>query len=139
MASKFVHWSPKMKTGLPWQDFQHKKLMNSLEELHHDLLSQDRAEKVAKMLQFLRHYVDDHLAIEECYMDELNYPDAEEHKKEHLHFVNLLDEIEHRSTPMGFSESAALCFDLNEWFARHISTTDRVLAAFIQQQEVTGS
>ncbi len=77
----------KYSTGVVWQDFQHKQLMDLFLKLR--AAKQDKTDKdiYPYTLAFLAMYVNHHFSLEEEYMDIYCYPDKHLHEDEHRKLV----------------------------------------------------
>ena len=80
-------------------------------------------------------YASQHLSLEEGYMDEYEYPDAEYHKKAHKEFIKKLKDF--RKIHNSFSQDAIedLLKNIKEWILNHISENDKKLGLFILETE----
>lgn len=125
----------KYSTGVVWQDFQHKELMELLVKLR-----KARAEKLDKeafrfAIAFLSMYVNHHFKLEEEYMDIYYYPEKESHKKEHKGYIKTLKEF--RTKHQEYTEEAIdeLMEKINKWILDHIFGDDKQLGAYILAAE----
>jgi hemerythrin len=111
---------------LIWQDAQHQVLFEIL-----DLLNEPTADR--QLLQRLEDYTVTHFALEEQYMQELDYPGRIEHMQEHARFRKEISKL-----VKGDQELDALFRDiistfLTEWLTRHVFGIDKNLEEFILQ------
>jgi hemerythrin len=122
-------------TGVVWQDFQHKELMD-----HFIKLKEARADKQDKdafrfSIAFLAMYVNHHFRLEEEYMDIYYYPEKESHKKEHKGYIKTLKKfrLQHKE----YSEQATdeLLKEINQWILDHIFGDDKKLGDHILEAE----
>lgn len=130
---ELVKWSENIKTGLEWQDFQHKALLDNMYQLYEDITGQKRIEHLTEALNFLDQYVVDHFGMEEVYMNKLDYPQKEDHVRQHQHFIEMIEDLKGISSSKGFLKCASLINELNIWFIEHISEVDAELANFIKE------
>ena len=132
---ELVKWSDEFQTGLLWQDFQHKELLDNISLLNNSIQLRIDDTQIEKMYMFLSNYVNQHFAIEESYMKKYGYPNIKEHLEEHSEFINcliLLDKHKQESNVETRTlESVALCKELNDWFITHIQTYDKKLGEFL--------
>ena len=113
-------------SALIWQDAQHQVLFEIL-----DHIKQPNADR--EILFRLKDYTDNHFAMEEQYMRELDFPGRIEHMQAHARFrreiVGLLDGGEELDD--SFREIIATF--LTQWLMLHVFGIDKVLEEFILQ------
>ena len=127
-------WSEKLSTGIIWQDMQHKELVTKLNELYEAIIKKHDTTTIKETIKFLDKYVIDHFGTEEKYMTEYDFPEAEEHIKEHHNFIKDYDLLkDYYENPTELS-ATVLCFDLNQWLATHIRETDLKLGVFLKSR-----
>jgi hemerythrin len=107
-----------------WQDTQHQVLFDIL-----DLVGQPDARP--DMLQLLRHYTENHFAIEEAYMNELAYPGTEEHIRAHNQFREEMDKMIAENQEQDELFMQIVSRFLTEWLTRHVFGIDKRLEEFI--------
>ena len=109
-----------------WQDSQHQILF--------DLI--DRIKEVPfdpEIIVRLRLYAENHFVLEEIYMEKLEYPEAEQHRKAHNRFreeLNALAEIEPDSSN---DLQIALSDFLYKWLKMHVMGIDKKLEDFVMR------
>ena len=106
-----------------WQNAQHQVLFEILE-----LIKQPGAD--ARVLEKLRDYTENHFALEERYMAELEYPDRDEHVESHNRFRTEIDQLLGSGQPDPAFMDIVGTF-LTEWLTRHVFGLDKELEAFI--------
>ena len=109
---------------LIWQDAQHQVLFEILDDIR------DPASG-AETVRRLRLYTETHFALEEQYMEQLEYPGIAVHKQAHDRFRTEIDSLleqEHDSQFRGLISTY-----LTEWLTRHVFGIDKELEAFILQ------
>lgn len=85
-----VDWSDELSIGIPEIDKQHKVLVGLLNRLHQAILEHRAREECGEILEQLIEYTRVHFATEESVMSTFNYPQLEQHRKEHQ---DLIDEV----------------------------------------------
>ena len=126
------------KTGLLWQDLQHKELIDLFNQLSDQNQKADSS-LFTYTIGFLVMYANQHLSLEEGYMDEYDYPDAGYHKKAHKEFIKKLKDF--RKDHTSFSQDAieSLLKNIKEWILNHISENDKKLGSFVLEKEKQNS
>lgn len=115
-------------SDLIWQETQHQRLFELLDELESGL-------DLQRALQFLRHYAEEHFALEEAYMEAVKFPGRDAHVRAHDKFREQFRELE-PTTGEEDEERQIIAMFLREWLSRHIYGTDKILEAFILSTEL---
>jgi len=106
-----------------WQDAQHQVLFEIL-----DLIKEPGAD--AQVLKKLQEYTDNHFALEEQYMLQLNYPKRARHVQAHNRFrKEIATSLKERDHDQQFMELISTF--LTEWLKRHVLGVDKELEEFI--------
>lgn len=111
-------------SDLIWQDAQHQVLFEIL-----DLIREPGTDR--QVFFKLREYTESHFALEERYMELLDFPDREAHMAAHDRFRSEIEELlaEDQAPDALFMEIVATF--LTEWLTRHVFGVDKELEAFI--------
>ncbi len=110
-----------------WQDAQHQLLFEII-----DLIKESGAD--TRALEKLRDYTENHFALEEKYMEELDYPDRLAHMASHDRFRTEIDQL------LGSTDPDPVFMDLiatylTEWLKCHVFGVDKELEAFILETD----
>ncbi len=108
-----------------WQDAQHQVLFEILALIR-------EPGRDPRVLQKLRDYTEHHFALEERYMELLDYPGRDEHVESHDRFRAEIAELFAAGEPDPVYMELVATF-LTEWLTRHVFGTDKELEAFILQ------
>ncbi len=127
--------TPKYKTGILWQDFQHQKLFDLLDTLKKSRNDGNGTNTVTYAISFLAMYVNDHFSLEESYMREYNYPDVDYHVQEHGEFIARFRELRNKYTEHTEDTIDILVSTISEWIKTHITHNDINLGKFIVSKE----
>jgi hemerythrin len=114
---------------LIWQDTQHQvlfKLIDQIKEVPFD----------REILNKLYLYAEHHFCLEEAYMAELNYPQAEAHIEAHDRFREELTLLVESQDNMDSALQEAVSLFLSKWLNLHIFGIDKELEAFILASKV---
>jgi hemerythrin len=131
-----ILWNTEISTGIFWQDYQHKELIGRINTLREKISAGENTNNNIELIDFLVFYTNDHLSIEEGYMDLLKYPDAEQHKKQHKEFLNKIDDLKNLSSFSVGIKTEALYQDLAGWFFKHIKNTDQRFGVFLKDNGI---
>ena len=120
-----VEWKAEYKIGIPAVDYEHRGLIDLINNLHGDLSSKPEKAEVLACLGEIYARISAHFALEERVMRERRYDQYAEHKEDH---ERLLDEIRDImdccEAENEFEYAPALSRELGDWFALHFRTKD---------------
>ncbi|MCB1316652.1 MAG: hemerythrin family protein, partial [Leptospiraceae bacterium] len=118
-----------LKIGVPMIDMQHLWLIRQVVELdyaiHHEY--EARREYFNAALADAITYIKEHFSTEEKIMRHFDYEHIEEHRKQHRHFVQF---VQNRNEQYKAGDEKAifgLLHDLKEWLITHIAVEDKKL------------
>jgi hemerythrin-like metal-binding protein len=121
----------KYYTGVVWQDFQHRQLLDLFFKVKEARAGKTDENVFKYSVAFLAMYVNHHFKLEEEYMDIYYYPDTENHKKDHKSFIKKI-KIFRDSFSQGDDQAMdKLLRTLNTWILDHILKSDKQLGAYI--------
>lgn len=130
LVKPLFEWSDEYLIGIEELDYEHRDLINRLNELHGELAHHDEKEKIEDCLREIQVRVVAHFALEEHFMLDNNYKNYAPHKKEHDDFLALIaDLIEKFLTDPELSYGDELEEQLQHWIVNHILTSDKELAS----------
>jgi len=113
-------------SALIWQDAQHQVLFEIL-----DLIKLPSADR--EVLCRLKDYADNHFALEEQYMRELNFPGRVEHMQAHARFRREIAELLEGGDALDDQFREIIATFLTQWLTLHVFGIDKVLEEFILQ------
>lgn len=125
MSNKRQDWSPNYALGIHILDTQHRQifsLCSGIEELAEEGSPQVRQafhDAINELLQVAAK----HFEEEETYLDEIELPDMERHKKEHRDYLEMLSAVAGDSAPGIINTHAVREFTFN-WWTNHILQSD---------------
>ena len=125
----------KYNTGVVWQDFQHRQLMDLFFKVKEAKANKTGDEIFNYSLAFLAMYVNHHFSLEEEYMDVYYYPDTAKHKKEHRFLVKELKAFRKNHPEYDEASINKLMITINNWILNHILGDDKKLGEYILQCE----
>ncbi|MBU1195878.1 MAG: hemerythrin family protein [Proteobacteria bacterium] len=132
-----MDFDAKYETGVLWQDFQHKQLIDLFTQVKEARASNKDQNLYRYTVAFLAMYVNHHFKLEEKYMEQYKYPGRKLHTKEHQDFVHELKEF--RMDNKDYSPQAGddLLMRMGEWILSHILEDDQKLGKHILNWEKT--
>jgi hemerythrin len=133
MAISPITWSDEISVGVESIDDQHKKLVSIVNTLHKAIVNGKDTEELNKIFNRLFDYTDHHFSYEEELSEKYDYPDIENHKKEH---TELKYQIEHHQSMRGLFRGELLVDFLHYWLVNHIMISDKEFASFLIKKGV---
>ncbi len=130
----FLKWDNEIVTGIEEIDQQHIFLFEKINHLIETLEIDGSDNNFFAVIDELKKYALEHFTSEEKYFDKYEYPNKDEHIKEHRSFESKIVEIEEKGKIFG--SAIHLSIELNayllNWWYIHIKNHDKKLAAFLQ-------
>ena len=117
-----LNWSSDLDTGINVIDNQHRRIVEYINQLHHAIETDDRAE-VAEVIEQLVDYTLSHFTFEEELMEKADYPFITAHKKVHKLFVKRVADFQQRFE-LGEDIARQLHTALKTWLLNHIRHDD---------------
>jgi hemerythrin-like metal-binding protein len=132
-----IQWSDKYSVGVEDLDEQHRQIIGMLNRLVSLPETGDtRSETVSEILTTMTHYALEHFKTEERLLKEYDYPNFEEHRREH---------VDYRKKAIDFSMATSLGVEavpqillsyLMEWWTHHILEEDMKYKPFFAKKGV---
>lgn len=134
MAKKLIEWTDNLSIDNDLIDKQHKKLIDLINDLYVAFLKGEANDNLNGIIKELAEYTVSHFKTEERFFDQIDFPEVEEHKKEHADFV---DKVVEFSTKLETGE-VSLSYDvmnfLRDWLKNHILVTDKKYVPFLSSE-----
>ena len=138
--TEMVTWTDLYATGIERIDNQHKELVLLTNELFQACrTSQEAVEMVFKdAMHRMVDYVRFHFSTEQKLLEQINFPEYADHKKQHESLVKQILEAAKefeagkKWTPHNFVRT------LKDWVFSHIAITDKIYAAYVQEEKKKG-
>jgi hemerythrin len=130
-AKKYCQWKDEYSVGIESIDFQHKKLINLINQLQTavDYSTGETFEREA--LDELVEYTVTHFRYEEGLMEEHDYPDFEAHRAQHDDMVKKVgDVVANYKQNQDDAMKDAINF-LKSWLINHINGTDKQYSQYL--------
>lgn len=123
--------------GIKSIDAQHQKFYSLLSELQMYHTNGDDNTAVLDILEELSNYTQYHFDMEKRIMERIDYPDIEEHLKQHDVFVDKINEFRKAYSYQSASLSDQMLAFLQKWFLVHIPAWDAQYVEYIKQRKLT--
>ncbi len=128
-----INWDDKYSVGITEFDNQHKTLLDSVNTLFENMMSSIDEDTPHKAVVELTGYAKVHFDAEEKAMAEFNYPDMEEHLKEHNFFKQKIADFE-KDTGNAPTVLAFNIFNfIRTWILHHILVVDKKYTNFFNK------
>jgi hemerythrin len=120
-----LEWRAEFETGIADVDFEHRELIDLINDLHGELGSDAPRDRIGAFLGEVFARISAHFALEESVMRKHDYDQYDDHKREH---EQLLDDI--RDIMDNFNAGKYLAYDdalataVSDWFIDHFKTKD---------------
>lgn len=125
--------------GVDQIDEEHRGLFQLIGEIHDLLANQildDKHDQIREMIARLETYADEHFRHEEEYMEQINHPELELQKNQHLEFNSKVSELD---AIMGGHNQDELLADLLaylvKWLYKHILGSDLMIGKMVTLDE----
>jgi hemerythrin len=124
-GEKMIEWDDKYSVGISIIDNEHKKLIGIINKAI--VLEQNSCnlKEITGVLNEMNKYALTHFADEEAYMVQFNYPDYEQHRKEHQGFSIETMAFLDSATEGDCQLACKILEHLKNWLAHHVQGTDR--------------
>jgi hemerythrin len=109
-------------------------LISMVEEFYERINEKSNEDLIGELIAKMKDYTIDHFNTEEALFDKYNYPDAEEHKKEHAEFIAKVADLEKRLQNGKLIISFEITDFLKKWLLKHINGSDKKYSKFLVAQ-----
>ena len=132
-----ILWKQSFSVGVASVDADHKKLIGMINRLFGATLSSEPNQVLDNILRELTEYVVFHFNREEAYMDSLNYPEYETHKKSHQKLLDAARKFK-KNLDSGLATNLEKDVEklLRDWLVNHIQSNDKHLGRFLNEQGI---
>ncbi len=133
---KLIEWDENLSVKIDSIDEQHKVLVDMINDFYEKIRTKAANELISELIKKMKNYTVVHFATEERYFKQYNYPDFENHKREHQDFVDKVVDLEKRFNSGKVILSFEITNFLKEWLINHIQGTDMKYTNFLIQKGV---
>ena len=127
-------WSDDLRTDNMKIDTEHKELIKAINNLLEACNQGKGRVEIEKTINFLSSYTKTHFRHEEVLQIKYNYPDYNNHKKNHQNFIGTVESIREKLIANG--PSIAIVGEVNNkvgnWIINHIKKEDAKVATHIR-------
>ncbi|HVP35685.1 MAG TPA: hemerythrin family protein [Terriglobales bacterium] len=130
-------WSAQLLTGNEIIDKQHLEIFEYVDQIVDSERSGKIEKETGKIIEYLESYFQRHFADEEDLQIKYRFPGYKVHREMHQAFREDLSELKHKFVLYGASHKLVneTVLFMVEWLAKHIHTSDKILALYIQNAQ----
>ncbi|WP_051261232.1 bacteriohemerythrin [Desulfovibrio inopinatus] len=126
-----IKWTDDLLLGIPAIDAEHRVLVKYAEDFQQAVQQGQGREALSRLFDRLLEYTAGHFAREETFMRKMNYPDIEEHIREHRRITG---EVMQLNRDKSYVFPANVGSFLEDWIVGHISQRDRKYAEVYREK-----
>jgi hemerythrin len=134
-------WNDSLKLGIAVVDRQHERLVGIINRLHEATMEGRGTDVIGEIMDELIIYTATHFSMEEKYFDQFDYPDAEEHKREHEALIEKVAAFANDFEKAPRSARSALAKELLQflqlWWRFHMMETDSKFVTLFKEKGLT--
>jgi len=136
VARRFIKWSDDLSVGIDMVDEDHKKLLSLINQLQTAAHYQTDNSMIESTLNDLVDYTKYHFSREEQLMEKNNYPDLEQHKKQHEAMVKQVTQFINEYRTDNTRTIDNVISYLKTWLINHINGTDQQYVPYIKDKNL---
>lgn len=126
-----IEWDESLLIGVEEIDDQHKRMFTLINELQDELSAGHGAVVIYRILNLMIQYVQYHFSTEELYMKQIGYPSYDEHKREHVVFIEHIRLFKHKHKQSSPLLAREIITYLEIWYIEHIVHVDRLIGVYL--------
>lgn len=120
-----IAWKDEYDLGIASIDAQHRKIIDIINGLAKFMKQDASSEDVARTIEGMHRYAEEHLAYEERLFEECGYAETDDHREEHDTFRETIAEFRERMRANNPIVAIELLGYLEDWLLGHILVSDR--------------
>lgn len=132
---KKIIWNDSFITGINKIDYQHKILIDKINQLIQCLEIKECQETITSLLNFLEEYFLLHFSTEEHLFKTFNYEKEALHMKEHIYFMEQIYTFKDKLKVENNQVDQEILIFLLIWFKNHILETDMEFVKELKKQK----
>ena len=119
-----LQWREDFATVIEDVDFEHREMIELINELYSSLSDQSSGISVFDFLGEINTKISAHFALEEKIMRERGYDQYQDHKEDHERLLDEIRDIMDDYEDRDFFDANAFAERLSQWFTEHFKTKD---------------
>jgi hemerythrin-like metal-binding protein len=126
----YFEWADDMVIDHGVIDQDHRQLVDLVNALHTATAAGRGQDVVAKILDELIRYTNDHLQREEHLMESIKFPNLAQHKEGHDLFMAQIHDLKKKYDSGSITVASQLSTALRDWLSLHIRRNDKEILFF---------
>ncbi len=131
-----ICWKTCYEVGVSTFDEEHHTLVQVINDLYEAIREKRGDAALQELLATLVEYTKKHFDHEEVHMEKHNYPEIDEHKKEHVILKDKLVDYQQKISDDTVGLTPEIMGFLRAWLLDHIVDTDKQFGQFLQDNSV---
>ncbi|MGB5685114.1 MAG: bacteriohemerythrin [Candidatus Electrothrix sp.] len=131
-----IKWNDSFSVNVVKIDQEHQKLFEMVNELTDAMKAGHGKDVLGDILNGLISYTASHFQLEENYFQQVKYPDAAAHKREHVAFVQKVTDFKREFDSGRATVSVNVLQFLGKWLQTHIKGTDQKYSSFLNEKGI---
>lgn len=130
-----IKWRDSYNTGIEAVDLEHRKLVDLIEAMYTNVRDKEPKDAVEKVVNEIAGYTQEHFTNEEMLMKKEQYPQLDDHKKEHQNLIEEVAVFKERllkNFPDGREDFYRF---LREWLINHILESDKKFGVYVIEKQ----
>jgi hemerythrin-like metal-binding protein len=127
-----IQWNDNFSVHIPLLDDQHKELINILNIMKAAVDAKKDKAAQEYIIQKMMEYSIFHFTSEEEIMRNYDFPELNEHMKEHEEYIRHTTQINYHFNNQEETVSAEILAVLNIWWKKHIPGSDQKYGEFLK-------
>lgn len=130
-----IKWRDSYNTGIEAVDLEHRKLVDLIEAMYTNVRDKEPKDAVEKVVNEIAGYTQEHFTNEEMLMEKEQYPQLDDHKKEHQNLIEEVAVFKERllkNFPDGREDFYRF---LREWLINHILESDKKFGVYVIEKQ----
>ena len=124
----YLDWNPTYKTGIAGIDYEHRRLVKMLNDIHEFIAEKVDSSNIRDVLAEFYTQASAHFALEEAIMQDENYSNLEEKRHIHHRLLDQVREIMEIYEAGGQQSVAKLPGTLKEWLLEAMAIDGKLFA-----------
>ena len=117
-------WKPEYAVGVESVDFEHKKMIELINEIYEEMKLRRDADSIEQFLGDVHFAISAHFALEERLMRDSAFAEYEAHKGDHEELLDQIRDLMDRFVADPDEGFDLLKEHLSDWFENHFATFD---------------
>lgn len=130
-------WSNESSVGIESVDNEHREMIDAINQLCDSVAKGHEREHTGKLLRYVIECARGHFSSEEALLQATNYPELEEHSRQHQSLLEEVEKLAERFVHDGLVLSDRSLTFLHYWFQDHLLNDDRLYTAWLKKHGVS--